>query len=200
MKMRSTQASSHRFSSMNSIRRATERHWQMLPPSSPSSASSSAIVKPWDWGGGSKHRSISTENCNYRRENKALIHAALSPRSHAFLYFVLQDRIYLICMICRGASSVLFFVFFAYFHVILQDSLTFLWQVNALAKNNVQALLIGYTTAPPSGRENQLTEEFGSVNPNWVESRLLRLMEACVAGKKCECRCHPLLFENMKHI
>lgn len=34
------------FSSMNSIRRATERCWQMLPPSSPSSASPSAIVKP----------------------------------------------------------------------------------------------------------------------------------------------------------
>lgn len=83
------------------------------------------------------------------------------------------------------------FVFFFRFHVILQDSLTFLWQVNALAKNNVQAPLIGYTTAPPSGRENQITEE---------ESRLLRLMEACVAGKKCGCRRHPLLLENMKPI
>lgn len=151
------------------------------------------------WGG--KHRSISIENCNYRRENKALIHAALSPRSHAFLYFVLQRQNidYLICMICRGASSVLFSFFFC-FHVILQDFLKFLWQVNALAKNNVQALLIGYTTAPPSGRENQITEEFGSINPKRVESRLLRLMEACVTGKKCECRCHSLLSENMKHM
>lgn len=105
-------------------------------------------------------------------------------------------------MICRGASSVLFFSVFSFFHVILQDSPTFLWQVSALAKkkNNVQALLIGYTTAPPSGRENQITEELGSVSPNRVESHLLRLMEACVAGKKCECRCHPLLFENIKHI
>lgn len=82
--------------------------------------------------------------------------------------------------------------------MILQDSLTFLWQVNAQAKNNVQALLIGYTTAPPSGRENQITEEFGSVNPNRGESRLLRLRETRVAGKKCECRRHPLLFENIK--
>ena len=54
MKIRGTQASPRRslavFSSMNSIKRTTDCHWQMLPPSSLSLSFPSAIVKTMDQG------------------------------------------------------------------------------------------------------------------------------------------------------
>lgn len=148
------------FSSVNSIRRTTDCHWQMLPLSSLSLAFPSPIVKPTDQG---VNTGLSPQKLQLLKRKQSP-YACSTEASHAFHIFVLQNII--LTLKLKSTKCNLYdlqrcAVRVVLFYVIFQDFLPCLW--HSLHYQNNLWVLEWYTTAPPSGRERQIKQDVGSL-------------------------------------
>lgn len=122
------------LSPMNSIRRTTDCHWQMLPLSSLSLAFPSPIVKPMDQG---VNTGLSPQKLQLQKRKQSPYPCRSKPPHAFFILFFKQHpyvkpQMYLIFMIFWGAQFMLCYVIF-------QDFLAFLWH-SLHYQNNLCAL------------------------------------------------------------